>query len=63
MSNHRQWVELDPTNGATSDKPQDAPAGPVEDPAVEGIGTDQPGGDPAIADEVVAPDQNAGISR
>lgn len=30
MSNHRQWVELDPSNGADAGAPQDTPASTVE---------------------------------
>ena len=47
MSNHRQWVELDPTNGASTGQPQDQPSGAIEDAAPEA---------PA-KDSAAAPDQ------
>lgn len=51
MSNHRQWVELDPTNGAG--KPQDPPVGVVEDAAA-----DQP-----VQDSAAVPNQAAEPER
>ncbi|MBP2291607.1 hypothetical protein [Azospirillum rugosum] len=46
MSNHRQWVELDPNNGADARKPQDMPAGAVEtaagQPAQDSAATPEP---------------------
>ncbi len=47
MSNHRQWVELDPTNGASAVKPEEPPPGAIEDAAPEA---------PA-KDSAAAPDQ------
>jgi len=35
MSNHRQWVELDPTNGANAGQPQDPLPGAIEDATPE----------------------------
>lgn len=35
MSNHRQWVELDPTNGANAGKPEEPVPGAIEDAAPE----------------------------
>ena len=49
MSNHRQWVELDPNNGTDARKPQDAPAGAVEtaadQPVQNGAATPEPDAD------------------
>ncbi len=53
MSNHRQWVELDPNNGADARKPQDAPAGAVET-AADQSAADQPAQDSAANQEADA---------
>jgi len=40
MSEDRQWVELDPTNGAGAGKPEGAPQDAAKD-----VSKDAPGGD------------------
>ncbi|CAO3429654.1 hypothetical protein [Azospirillum argentinense] len=52
MSDHRQWVELDPSNGSENIKPQDGPsaAAPAQNSA-------QPAESPAAGGPEDAPDR------
>lgn len=57
MSNHRQWVELDPNNGTDARNPQEAPAGAVETAA------NQPGPDQPAQSGAAIPEPDADAER